>query len=92
MTQLNAATRLVADAMREIERDLQRGRYKVVEGQGQRWMAVQFPNGRYGVIDSQVTGTHNKIRATGLCEEQALHAVKSANAQQKFHPTMTMKD
>ena len=91
MTQLNAATRLMSSAADEIAQDLKDGRYVVVEGQGKRWMAVKFPNGRYGVIDSQAPGTHNKIRAAGLAEETAVQAVKEANATHKFHPTMAMR-
>jgi hypothetical protein len=77
MTQINAAARLMATA------------HKVVEGEGQRWNAVQFPNGRFGVIDTQ---RENGTLAAGLDEADAIEAVKIANANHKWHPTLTHKE
>lgn len=91
MQKINAAMRLVADAKGEIEQDLRAGKYKAVTDKNLRWFAVEFPNGRFGVIDSEAPGTHNKIRASGLARETAIQAAEEANAKNKFHPTMTMR-
>jgi hypothetical protein len=91
MVQLNAAVRLTADAKAEIEQDVKAGKYKIIHGEGKRWMAVEFANGRFGVIDSEAPGTHNKIRASGLGRETAIHAVDDANAKHKFNPVTTLR-
>jgi hypothetical protein len=79
MQQLNAAARLVAH------------QHKIVEGEGQRWNAVQFPNGRFGVIDTQHPSGSESIQAAGLDHEDAVRAVQTANKTGKWHPTLTMK-
>ena len=91
MIELNAGTRLVADAKSDIAKAVQAGKYVIVEGQGHRWMAVKFPNGRYGIIDSQAPGENNAIRAAGLDEGVAIKAVKEANSTGKYHPAMSMR-
>lgn len=101
MVQLNAAARLVATATgvtadegiadkAHAEQQIKSGRYKVVEGEGQRWLAVKFPNGRFGVLDMGVTGQASPMRAAGLDEKTARKAVNEANRTGKYHPALTM--
>lgn len=71
------------------QEQIRTGRYRVVAGEGQRWLAVQFPNGRYGVLDMEAPGSN--MRAAGLTEATAVGAVTEANATGRFHPTMTMR-
>lgn len=94
MTQVNAITRLVADFEDEhaAKSEVGKGRYKVVEGEGQRWMAVQFKNGRFGVIDCQRPGYNEPTcLAAGLDEKDAVRAVRTANSTGKWHPTLAMR-
>lgn len=94
MTQLNAATRLVAtdEGIADkayTEKKIREGTYKIVEGKGQRFMAAQVPNGRFVVLDMEREGSN--LLAAGLDREDAVRAVKIANKTGKWHPTLPMK-
>ncbi len=94
MTQINAAARLVADVEDEhqAKRDVHIGRYKIVEGEGQRFWAVQFKNGRFGVIDSQRPGSNEPVAlASGLDERDARRAAQTANKEGRWHPALALK-
>jgi hypothetical protein len=89
---INAATRLVADHEDEAKRDTHLGRYKIVDGEGQRFWAVQFKNGRFGVLDSKRPGSHEPVPlASGLDEKHARLATKTANRDGKWHPTLGLQ-
>jgi len=89
-----AATRILADVQdeQEAKSEIHRGRYKIVEGEGQRFWAVQFKNGRFGVVDSQRPGYSEPTPlATGLDEKDARRATKTANHDRKWHPALALK-
>lgn len=77
----------IADLAWTLER-IQTGVYAVVAGEGQRWLAVRFQNGRFGVLDLGLP--HSNIRAAGLDEATAVNAVNAANEAGRFHPTMVL--
>lgn len=57
---------------------------KIVAGEGERWIALQFPNGRFGVKDRQ----RGQYLAAGLDEADAVEAVKIANNNGRWHPAL----
>jgi hypothetical protein len=59
---------------------------KIVAGAGERWTAWKFPNGRYGVKDA---ARQCQTLAAGLAEVDAVEAVAIANANGRWHPTLT---
>ncbi len=59
---------------------------KIVAGAGQRWTAWQFPNGRFGVKDTE---RQCQTLAAGLDEADAVEAVQIANDNGRWHPTLT---
>ncbi len=59
---------------------------KIVAGEGRRWSAWKFPNGRFGVKDSE---RHCQTLASGLDEADAVEAVNIANDNARWHPALT---
>jgi hypothetical protein len=59
---------------------------KIVAGEGRRWTAWKFPNGRFGVKDSE---RQCQTLAAGLDEVDAVEAVNIANDNDRWHPTLT---
>jgi hypothetical protein len=55
---------------------------KIVAGAGRRWTAWQFPNGRFGVKDSE---RECQTLAAGLNETDAVEAVNIANDNDRWH-------
>jgi hypothetical protein len=55
---------------------------KIVAGAGLRWTAWQFPNGRFGVKDSE---RECQTLAAGLNETDAVEAVNIANDNDRWH-------
>lgn len=55
---------------------------KIVAGEGRRWTAWKFPNGRFGVKDS---ARECQTLAAGLDEADAVEAVKIANDNDRWH-------
>lgn len=61
---------------------------KIVADEGKRFTAWQFPNGRYGVKDSQRAC---QTLAAGLDREDAIESVAIANKSGKWHPALVNK-
>jgi len=72
------------------ERKIADGTYKVVEGEGLRFMAVTFPNGRFGILDMERAGSN--LMAAGLDEADSVGAVVIANANGKYNATLIHKE
>lgn len=91
MQELNAAARLMAADegianKAHYEQKIRSGEIKVVEGAGQRYQAVKFRNGRFGVLDMGVTGDRSPLMAAGLDEAKAKQAAQKGNKEGKLHP------
>jgi hypothetical protein len=87
MIKLNAATRLLAQGTpKEEDLMLQRGKYDVIYGEGERFQVAEFGNNQFGLIDSDEADTTKRVKQTGLSREDAIQAAKDANKRGKIEP------
>jgi hypothetical protein len=97
MIELNAATRLaaagegVADKA-YYEKKFKNGDITIVDGEGMRFIAVQFKkSGRFGIIDTQRPGVGYSTMASGLDRNAAIQGAIKANHAGYFGAFMTMQ-